>query len=199
MLKLNRSQSSRRRHAPPIILAAEVDRLLAQLSPRSATGLRARALVLTLQRCGLRCGELCRLREADVADGQLRIVGTKRNRSRVVGVEPITGAALAAWITRRAALGIQASPLFASLQGRPIGANAVRQTLRRLAARAGVEGRVIPMAFRRGWMIHLFTTGRVHLSELQVAAGHASALTTHRYLGDCGATTAVEALQAVRW
>ena len=55
-----------RTYPPEVLTPEEVERLVGAASARSSTGIRARALILTLQRGGLRIGEALALHPKDV-------------------------------------------------------------------------------------------------------------------------------------
>jgi integrase/recombinase XerD len=186
---------------PLLVLSpADVARLADRIRGNSSTAIRSRALLMILQRAGVRPRECCRLREADcnLVDATLRITGSKRNRSRLIGMSPAVGAAVADWINRRAKLGITHAPLFCALSGAPWDSGAIRVWLRRLARRAGVEGRVVPYSLRHGFAVHLVRNG-ASLQEVAAAMGHHSIRTTFLYLQSLGATSALDVVRRVAW
>lgn len=187
-----------RKLAPTPIGVDEVRAMIGACT-KGSLGIRNAAMLTTLLHGGLRVGEVCRLRISDVGDRILRVAATKRCRSRVVGVSDELDDVLRRWMDRRLKLRIKSTRLFCTLQGEDLTDDAVRQLLRRLAAKAGVESRVAPQCFRRGWAVHLVTRGGLRIDEIAEAAGHASIRTTAIYLGTIGATTAVDAVRRVQW
>ena len=85
----------------------EIRALVTACSTRAPTGVRNRALIAVMWRCGLRIAEALALRAADVDlnAGTLRVAHGKGDKSRTVGVDTTTAALLARWIDRRKALG----------------------------------------------------------------------------------------------
>jgi integrase len=178
-------------------LSREEITLLLEACSDGAWGIRNRAIVYLLWRCGLRVSELLRLRPCDIGHHTVRVVASKRGRSRTVGIDDVAGVMVALWVAVRAARGVgDDRPLVCRLDGRAIGANAMREQLKRLAMGAGLTKRVHPHGFR-----HTFAAvaGRqIHLVELQTALGHGSLETTERYLRSLGGG-AIDAVRAVKW
>jgi site-specific recombinase XerD len=73
----------------------------------------------------------------------------------------------------------------------------LRNLLRRLAARAGVDGRVYPHGMRHLFAVSLAEEG-ADLMLIRDALGHASAATTDLYLRGLGAGRAVEYVRSRR-
>ena len=102
-------------------------------------GARNLAVLLFLADTGCRVGELCSLRVGDVCLGRQEAYVNGKTGGRWVDFTERTVWAVEAWLVVRDGLG-------ESLFG--MSANAVRQMLRRMAKRAGVEGRVNPHSIR---------------------------------------------------
>jgi integrase len=107
-----------------LLTPMEIELLMRQCSRRAPTGVRNRALVAILWRCGLRIGEALALapKDFDPDSGTLVVQRGKGNRRRVVGVDAGTVALVGRWLEvrrKRCALA-PGSPLFCSLAGRPI-------------------------------------------------------------------------------
>lgn len=114
-------------------------------SARAPTGVRNRALIAVLWRCGLRISEALALElcDVDVPAGAVRVRHGKGDRSRTVGLDQQTAALLARWLDRRKQLGPGArAPVFCTLAGGRIDTSYVRRLLPRLARRAGIDRRV---------------------------------------------------------
>ncbi len=69
--------------------------------------------------------------------------------------------------------------------------NHVRNRLRRLAARAGVEKRIHPHGLRHTYAVELDEEG-FPLRDIRDLLGHANVSTTDTYLRGLGASSAVE-------
>ena len=106
------------RRLPRLVCAAEMSRLLAtaeQLWNRKSNPLRSQTIQIGLTLlfcCGLRAGELLRLRLQDyeAADQLLRIRDTKFNKSRLVPLSPSVAQALEHYIGQRRHCGVPAEP-----------------------------------------------------------------------------------------
>lgn len=185
-----------------ILSPEEVDRVVAAASARSSSGLRTRALILVMQRAGLRVAEAVALRptDVDVDRSTLRVLHGKGDKARTVPLDPGACAAVQLWMTRRAELRIpRRAPLFCTLDGRkPLYPQQVRNTLQRLADRAGVEKRVHPHALRHAFAVHLDRQG-VPVTTIQYVLGHASLSITTRYLAGLGQEEHLDRVRRVRW
>ena len=114
-------------------------------SARAPTGVRNRALIAVLWRCGLRISEALQLelRDVDLQAGTVRVRHGKGDRSRTVGLDEQTTALMARWLDRRRKLGAGArAPIFCTLQGGRLDSSYVRRLLPRLARKAGIDRRV---------------------------------------------------------
>jgi integrase len=131
-----------------ILERREVEALLAGCGS-SRTGRRDRAVLTLLWRSGLRISEALALRPADVnlSAGTVRVLRGKGGKARTVALDALARSALEAWLAVRPA---GRGPLFCpvSKPGQPLKSNHIRNRLRRLAARTGVEKRVHPHGLR---------------------------------------------------
>jgi len=112
--------STSRRRPPEVLTEAEAIALMKACSARAPTGVRNRALIAVLWRCGLRISEALQLelRDVDLQAGTVRVRHGKGDRSRTVGLDEQTTALLARWLDRRRKLGAGArAPIFCTLQG----------------------------------------------------------------------------------
>lgn len=106
------------RRLPRLVSAAEMSRLLAtatQLGNRRSNPLRSQTIQIGLTLlfcCGLRAGELLRLRLQDyeAADQLLRIRDTKFNKSRLVPLSASVARALEHYLEERRRCGVPAEP-----------------------------------------------------------------------------------------
>jgi integrase/recombinase XerD len=177
-----------------ILPAEEIQAMLAACNG-GATGLRNRAMIYTLWRCGLRVSELLALRPSDVSADAVRVLHGKGDKARTVGLDSEAAAVLGQWIERRRALGLR-GPLFCTLKGEPLHTNAVRELLKRLAVKAGVQRRVTPHTFRHTFAANAARQIPVHY--VQDALGHSSLAVTSRYVAHLGGA-AVDAVRGLTW
>ena len=167
---------------PPEPLSTdECRRLIAACSPRCPSGLRNRALIVTLWRGGLRCSEALGLHARDLNEGVLRVRRGKGGKYRTVALDPEAWGVLSAWVERKSHLGIP-GPVFSTLRGEPMHTSYVRSLFKRLGSKAHIEKRCHPHGLR-----HSFAAGladeKVDIRIIQRALGHSSLGTTARLRG----------------
>jgi integrase len=167
--------------------------------------LRNRALILLLWRSGLRIGEALALRPKDVEleRGRITVLHGKGDRRRVVAIDASAGAAVTEWELRRHELGVGGgAALFcvitAPTVGYPLNDMYVRELLKRLARKAGVEKRVHPHGFRHTYAAYLLEEG-VPVHYIRRMLGHSSLEITERYCDHLSPVAALERVAAVRW
>ncbi len=196
----NSSATSRRR--PPEVLAeAEAIALIKACSTRAPTGVRNRALIAVLWRCGLRISEALalELRDVDLEAGTVRVRHGKGDKSRTVGIDEQTAALLARWLDRRRQLSPGArSPIFCTLQGGRIDSSYVRRLLPRLARKAGIDRRVHAHGLRHTYAAELAREG-TPINIIRDDLGHTSLAVTDRYLRDVAPQAVIDTIRARRW
>ncbi len=181
----------------------ELAALLRSPDRRTPSGARQIAMLHLMAQCGTRLGETLAVAPADVAPEHWRVGGhltrvmvlrlrastTKGGRPRApLPLSPATAAALAAWMSWRAHIGISPSaPLFCTVRstrisraGRAVNPRQVRAELVRLAAIAHIGRHVHPHLLRHTALTSLYDRTR-DLRLVQEVAGHASSATTERY------------------
>jgi integrase/recombinase XerD len=180
-----------------VLTPAEVLAVIGACSRRAPTGIRNRAMLTLLYRSGLRVSEVVAVRPADVSMDRhsIRLLATKAGQPQTRGFHPSADDALARWLDVRRSLGIRGRTLFCTLGGGQLSDRYVRDMLRRMAARAGVERRVHPHALRHTFADELRQAGMdvVTISKL---LGHSSVAVTARYLDHLTNGQAVTALEA---
>src|SRR5438094_6525058 len=105
-----------------------------QCSRRAPTGVRNRALVAVLWRCGLRIGEALAVavKDFDPDSGTLVVQRGKGGKGRFLGVDSGTVALTSQWLEVRRKKRISPSaPLFCTLAGKPIDQSYIRHLLPR--------------------------------------------------------------------
>jgi integrase/recombinase XerD len=164
-----------------VLTPDEVARLVKACSPRAASGIRNRALVAMLYRCGMRVSEVIALDASDV-DRDARSLHVASARGRWAGMDAGSFSLVERWIERRSELRLSGSgPLLCTLHGQRLSASYIRALLPRLARKAGVEKRVSSEVLRRTLAVELAREG-FPVGLIQVQLGHASTETTTRYL-----------------
>jgi len=195
------SRSASRRRPPEVLSEAEAIALLKACSTRAPSGVRNRALIAVLWRCGLRISEALalELRDVDLDAGTVRVRHGKGDRSRTVGLDEQTTALLARWLDRRRKLSPGArAPIFCTLQGGRLDSSYVRRLLPRLAAKAGIDRRVHAHGLRHTYAAELAREGTA-INVIRDALGHTSLAVTDRYLRDVAPTHVIDTMRARRW
>ncbi len=184
-----------------MLTEAEALALLRACSLHAPTGIRNRALIAVLWRCGLRLAEALalELRDVDLQAGTIHVRSGPGAKSRTVGVDEQTGALLAHWLDRRRGLRSGArAPVFCTLQGAAIDSSYVRRLLPRLARKAGITRRVHAHGLRHTYASEL---AREHtpIDVIRAALGHSTLAVTDRYLRDVAPSHVIDTMRARRW
>lgn len=170
----------------------------------SWAGVRDRAYIAVLYRCGLRNNEarmldfsdLHRTEQGSGKVWQIRVRHQKGKTShRVLGVDRGCQAMLEQWIELR---GEDPGPLFRTKQGNRIDTSHLRQKLPKLAAIAGIQRRVHPHCLRHTFARGLSDRG-INMRIIQLALGHSKLNTTQEYLHHLGDADVVEVTGEGEW
>lgn len=181
----------------------EARRLMKACTNNFPTGIRNRALVVALWRCGLRISEALDLRPKDIDPdaGTIRVLHGKGDKCRVVGCDPTAMAVIEKWLDRRQGLNLPGpfcGPVFCTLKGKPLDSRYVRNLMKRLARKAGIEKRVHCHALRHTFASELRQEG-VEIGIISKQLGHDSIATTARYLDHVAPKEVIEAMRARVW
>jgi site-specific recombinase XerD len=199
---IDRIPANKGRKLPPEPLSPdEVKALIRACSKRAATGIRNRALIVTLYRAGLRISEALALlpKDLDPANSTIRVLHGKGDHDRVVGLDAGAWAILQLWLDRRATIGINGrSPVFSTLKGKRVKSAYVRTLLPRLARKAGIDKRVHAHGLRHTHAFELAGEG-TPLHVIQAQLGHSSLATTDRYVRHLRPAAVVQVMQARTW
>jgi site-specific recombinase XerD len=190
-----------RKLPPELLTPEEVRALLTACSSTAPTGLRNRALVVTLYRAGLRLEEALTMLPADVdvAGGVIHVGHRTGGQEREAGIDAAALAIVRRWRQVRDALGIGAeAPLFCTLSGGSIHPAYVRQLLPRLAEKAGIKKRVHAQGLRYTHAAELAAEG-MPAELIQAQLGHENLASTDRYLRRAATAERLEALQRRDW
>lgn len=171
------------RKPDPLPRAQPVDAVAALLA--GVPDARGRAIVLLMANCGLRRAEVARLnlRDVDLIDGRILVHG-KGGKQRVAYASPETVEALRLWVAQR---GGQPGALICHLDhpGRALSPTWVGTLVGRWMADAGLKTMphdgVSGHALRHTAATQLLRGG-ANVRVVQAAMGHASLVTTARYL-----------------
>lgn len=169
------------------ITPEEAQALIAAPDPHTWIGNRDRALLLVAFQTGLRNSELRSLRRQDVVLGtgpHVRCLG-KGRKMRCTPLRPDVVAVLKDWLRRHS--GAPGDPVFPSVRGGPMSADAVQKLVARHVATARAvcpslnEKIVTPHTLRHAAAMNLLMHG-VDLSVIALWLGHESTETTQLYL-----------------
>lgn len=179
---------------------------LAEQCNHGASGLRNKVLIIVLYRCGLRISEVLGLRSSDYnqQEGTLRVIG-KGQKLRMVGLDSQTRMNLDFWMVKRKELGINGvgnPPIFCGISkqnhGEPIQTVYVRNLLKRLGKKAGIEKRMNPHNLRHTFAHDLLNEG-IGLQHIQISLGHSAIATTSKYLQRFNPRETIEKIKERVW
>ncbi len=168
---------------PLVMSQDEVRRLLAM-----AANIKARVMLSLAYGCGLRAGEVVRLRVGDIDSAQniIRIVQSKGRKDRNVMLPADVLGLLRDWWRERptrqdAGVAKERRGLFPGYKpGRPLTTRQLIRLFHATAAAAGIRKPVTPHALRHSFATHLLERG-VDIRVIQALLGHANLGTTARY------------------
>lgn len=168
----------------------EIERLLAQPDTSTLLGLRDRSILQLLYDTGIRNSELRQLRVKDIDIPQqiIRVFG-KRQKERLIPLNPQIIVWLQAWLMRRAELldGENSSCLFpgrkkrANSDERMMTTSGVWGIIKRHAKKAGLEKGFTVHSLRHAFASHMLENG-ANLRVMQLLLGHVNLETTQIYL-----------------
>ena len=184
-----------------ILTDREVRQLMDSCSRRGPTGCRNRALIAFLYRTGLRISEALDLLPRDISHNrQIVLVRCgKGNKSRQVGIDSGALAVVQQWTVERDKLGIGPdAKLFCTLAGGRLKNAYIRELLPRLARKAQIGRRVHAHALRHTFASQLLEEG-VDIGRISLLLGHASLVTTERYLDHICPQRALDAVRERVW
>jgi len=163
-------------HLPRILSGTEVEGLFAAIPT-----LKHRAIVMLAYGAGLRVSEVARLEVGDIDAKRmvLHIRDAKRGRERYVMLSPRLLSALRAYWKDARPPGPRLFP--GRDPSKPITRAAIHKALSKAASKAGITKRLGPHVLRHSFATHLLEGG-TDVRTVQVLLGHASLLSTARYL-----------------
>lgn len=168
---------------PQVLSRDEVERLL-----KMTGSLKSRSLLSLAYGCGLRAGEVVRLRAGDIdsAQGVIRIVQGKGGKDRNVMLPPELLDLLRQWWKERPTRHDAGVPpaerwLFPGLKaGKPLTTRQFNRIFHRSAKAAGIAKPVTLHSLRHSFATHLLEGG-TDIRRIQALLGHAKLDSTARY------------------
>lgn len=181
----NPAQTVRAPKAPrrlPKVL--DVDQMATLLEAKSGHAMTQRdhAMWEVLYSCGLRVAELVGLdlRDLDLANGELRVIG-KGAKARAVPVGSYARKQLQRWLElRNEFVAADENAVFLSRRGSRLSVRSVQARLRRWALLRGLDTNVHPHMLRHSFASHLLESSG-DLRAVQELLGHANISTTQIY------------------
>jgi site-specific recombinase XerD len=188
------------RFPPEVLTPIEFAAMLDACSSRP-TGIRNRAMLVTLYRAGLRITEALSLRPKDLdsINGSIRVLNGKGGKARTVGMDPAAFEYVNHWLVHRHERGIgDDAPVFCMLDGRPLDSSYVRLLFHRLGRAAGIAKRVHPHGLRHTHAAELRAEG-IDIGIISKQLGHTSIATTARYLDHIAPLAVIEIIRHRSW
>ena len=170
---------------PEVISTEEVERLIAAIDVRSATGMRDRVIVELLYGSGLRVSEATSLDLNDLVDSQgiIRVIG-KGQKTRLVPLTGICESVLSNYIFDGYRSTLQGdkrtAAVFLSTRGTRLSRQAIWQMVRNYALNAGIRTAIHPHTLRHSCATHM-VNGGADIRVVQELLGHSSLATTQIY------------------
>lgn len=165
-----------------VLSVDDVERLLAELNPKTFLGARMYAMVALLYDSGLRAGELVGLDvgTVDWAGYQVRVMG-KGKKERLVPFSPTTQRALRKYLTLRDRYALDGvGALFINAEGHRLTVSGLTQAVKRLGKRAGIP-RLHPHLLRHSAAVAAIMNGADQFA-LKRILGHSQLSTTDVYV-----------------
>jgi len=182
----------RPRRLPQVLNAEEVEALLAQVNPRSLTGLRNLLGLLLMVRNGLRVSEICQLAVADLdlKERRAHIVQGKGSRDRIVFLDGQVATVASQWLERRK---LRSRWLLPTIQSGRRGTGAAKagaqmkvRSWQSLMARIGQQAGIAREKCHPHTLRHTYATLElqrgVPIHQVQKDLGHSDLQTTSIYL-----------------
>jgi site-specific recombinase XerD len=183
----------------------EVRQLIAAAPTRSSSGIRARAIIGVLYGSGLRISEALSLRpkDYDPRAGTVRVLRGKGDKDATVGIDRHGGALLDGWLDHRRGLGATGRhPIFCTYTrgnvGAPLDQRYVREMIKKMGERAGIDKRVHPHGLRHSLAFDLAQRG-VPMHVIQAQLRHTSLAVTDRYIRHLSPTDVLDVMRDREW
>jgi tyrosine recombinase XerC len=179
------------RPLPDVLDVSEIERMLEQTAKITSFSIRDRALIEVLYATGMRVAEACALKLGDVdwRAGEIRVIGGKGNKDRVVLMGRFAKQALEKYVhesrpsllaRRRNKLELACENVWINARGTALSSHAVYVLVQEYAARAGITKKVTPHTMRHSFATHLLQHG-ADLRVVQELLGHRSLSSTQVY------------------
>jgi integrase/recombinase XerD len=179
--------------------AIEVRRMVDLAGKQLANPLRDTAIILLLFDTGIRRSEVCRLRLADVIEGDQMAssvtVHGKGDKYRRIEIHPQTQRAIFEYLVNERPAKVRSEALFLGRGAHghrgyhPLTVDGASQLVERIARRVGLEGtRLGPHSLRHGFTHEYLESDGARIEDLQILLGHESIAMSLHYAGQAAAT-----------
>jgi len=163
---------------PSIFTTHEIEKILAQIDCSVLSGLRDYAMIELLYGAGVRVSELCSLKQKDLVDECIKVMG-KGQKERLVPLGKQAQIALQKYLHVQQSVSKE-HKLFVQDNGRAVTRFFVWRMVKRYAANAGITKKISPHTFRHTYASHLLDAG-TDPRVIQELLGHSSISSTDRY------------------
>ena len=187
-----------------VLTPAEVGRLM-RACGKGPGGVRNRALIVVMWRCGLRCAEALNLelRDVDRDAGTIAVRHGKGDKRRIVPMDAPPFEVLERWLDVRRELGVpRGSKVFCSITrpgvGQPMSASYWRAAIKKLGVRAGLEKRVHSHGLRHTCAAEMHREG-VPVGIIQQLLGHSDLKMTAWYVNHLEPAELIRAVHHRPW
>lgn len=169
----------KQKRLPAVLNRYEQHALLKQPNPKAPTGLRNLCIISLMLKTGLRVNEIIDLKDTDIDwdNGRLHVRKSGAAMERVLWVDEAEISLLRKWRELKA---IHSEHFFSTLDGSRLKDRYIREMVKRLARKAGINKDVYPHLLRYTFAVDLIReTKDIHI--LQEALGHREVYATQIY------------------
>lgn len=170
---------SENKRFPSVLNRYEQLALLKQPNPKAPTGLRNLCIISLMLKTGLRVSEVINLKNEDIdwENGKIHISGSGAARERVLWIDQLELDLLERWKISKPQESLY---FFSTLDGNKLQDRYIREMIKRLARKSGINKDVYPHLLRYTFAVDLMReTKDIHL--LRESLGHRELSTTHAY------------------
>jgi len=155
--------------------------LMRQPNPKAPTGLRNLCIIRLMLKAGLRVSEVLELTEEDInwQEGKIQIRGSRAAKSRTLWLADEDLALLKRWQEIKPASG--KNFMFTTLEGNKLNDRYLREMIKRLSRKAGIQKDVHPHMLRYTFAANLMRDTK-NFRLLQKALGHRDQSATQMYI-----------------
>ena len=175
---MNQKENSGTRKLPDILSYQEQKMLLAQPNPKAPTGLRNLCILRVMLNAGLRLSEVIHLTPSvlNLETGELNVLRSTGENGRTLWLGQEDRQVISKWYQIKP----DSKFLFCTLKGDVLKDRYVREMVKRLGRKAGIEKNIFPHTLRHTFAADLYSKTK-DIRIVQKALGHADLSTTMIY------------------